>query len=150
MAYAIAKWNPQKRMFFELWKETGFDFSKQNECMKQAGYADSTIKSKRSRESIVKPIRDIVLDTMERKGLTVSKVVETHREQLDAMSAAKPRQADNGARIKAVDMAYKIMGAYPDPKIQVETRSISVNIDMETMMAAQEVSGENVIDLIPE
>jgi hypothetical protein len=149
MGYNVGKWNPQRRMFFELWKETGFDWSRRSECMKKAGYADSTIKSSAARKAIIKPIRDIILDTMEVKGLTVTKIVETHRDQLDAMSAANPKMPDNGARIKAVDMAYKIMGAYPDPKIQIESRSIKVNIDMETLAAAQEASGENIIDMIP-
>jgi hypothetical protein len=145
-----SKWGPQKKRFYSLWKETGFAWDQRAACMVKAGYAETSAKTGAFRRDVSKSIQEHVISVMDRKGLTLSKVVETHRDQLGAMSAANPKMPDNGARIKAVDMAYKIIGAYPDPKIQIEKRSISVNIDMDTLMDAQEASGERIIDIVPE
>ena len=141
--------NFRREEFLRLWRSTGFDPKKKIDCGIQAGYNESTIRSPRGPS---KTIRDIIVREMDRtKGLTVKDVVQVHANQMAAMNAMRPDMPDNSARLKAVDMAYKIRDAYPNPRIQISSeRTQNVNISIETLQAAEAATGEKIIDLIPE
>jgi hypothetical protein len=138
----------EQREFLRLWQAEGFDRDKRDECLLLAGYADSTIKHRGKK--IAMSANELVCRTMDRKGLTVEKIVEKHAEQLEAVDAKNPEAADNNARLRAVDMAYKIRGVYPNPKIEIDKKEISVSITMETLRAAEAATGDSIIDLLPE
>ena len=138
----------ERREFYRLWRDSGFDPKKRNECLAAAGYAPSTIAHRGKK--IARSVQEIVVRKMEKKGLTLDKVVETHKAALDA-NDPKFGTPDHKTRLKAADMYYNMIDAYPSQKVDVNTHgSMSVEISVETLRAAEAATGENIIDVIPE
>lgn len=138
----------ERREFYRLWREAGFDPKKRKDCLLAAGYSPSTVSQKG--KEIARNIQDVVVRKMEKKGLTLDKVVETHLEALDA-NDPKYNEPDHKTRLKAVDMYYNMRGAYPAQKVDINSRKeVSVEISVETLQAAEIATGEGIIDVIPE
>ncbi len=138
----------ERRDFYDLWKKTGFDPALRNECLEKAGFAKSTIRT--MGKKIAEPVQKIVCREMDRQGMTLTKVVNAHKKLLTAESAAHPGEPDNPTRFRAVDMAYRLRDAFPSHKVDINQRNLSVAISVDTLRAAEEATGEKIIDLIPE
>jgi len=160
MAYGLARLSYEKKKFYSLWKEVGFNPKYRNDCLSRAGYAASTIRTRGKK--IQREIHEIVSGEMDRQGMTLTKLVSVHKEQLEANLPERhiltkdgtqvplPSSPDNHARLKALDMAYEIKDAYPSKKLEINQRKdIAIRITMESLKAAEEATGEKIIDLIP-
>lgn len=141
---------PERRRFFELWRKCSFNPELRDACLREAGYRPSTIKA--MGKKIAASVQEVIVREMDRRpGLSIRGIVDKHVQLLDAKHPKYKDQPDSPTQIKALEMAYKIRGGFPDPRIQIDERKeISISISATTLRAAEAASGERIIDVIPE
>ena len=135
--------NFRKYHFFRLWRDTGFDPSKKMECLREADYPAS------ASGYMTKSVNKIICRQMDlTKGLKLRDIVQKHADLIDAHKDGQP---ENPVQLKALELAYKMRDAIPNPRLQIQTeKTENVNISIETLQAAEVATGEKIIDLIPE
>jgi len=111
----------------------------------QAGYAPSTA------SIMAKKIMDKLsgdrtyLEELERQGLTIPKLVSKHAELLEAMHPFRPDQPDNATRLKAVEMAFKLWGAFPSRKKTLPETEPCLELSIDDVKRAEKCSKETIL-----
>lgn len=139
---------PLQRYFYRIWAKTGFDPVRRNECLREAGYAEPQIRARGA--AIAKSINFLIVKEMNRQGIGAPFLVKKHKENLDAMHPAHPAMPDTAQRNVALKMAYEIMGAFPNPKIEIEKKELIVHLSMETLKDVEALTGQEIIGELPE
>lgn len=138
----------QKKQFYILWKAEGFDPVKRDECLAKAGYSQMVIRNRGGQ--IEKSINGIMLKSLMRKGVTPDYMAGKLKENMNSMHPRFRDSPDNIARNQALKMGLELYDAFPNPKIEIEKRELIVSIAVETLKDAEKLTGEKIIDVIPE
>ena len=111
----------------------------------QAGYAPSTasIMAKRIMDKLSG--NRTYIEEMERQGLTLNKLVSKHVELLEAMHPFRPDQPDNATRLKAVEMAFKLWGAFPSRKKTIHETEPFSELSIEDAKRVEKCLNENIL-----
>lgn len=139
--------SPMQRYFYRLWAKTGFDPVRRNDSLRAAGYAEPQIKARGA--EIAKSVNFLIVKEMAR-SMPVPYLVGKNKELLECMSPAHPLMPDNAQRNAALKTAYELMGAFPNPKLEIEKRELVVHLSMGTLKDAEIITGEDIVGLLPE
>jgi hypothetical protein len=138
----------QRRYFYRLWAQKGFDPKQRDDCLALAGYKESVIRSHGSK--IAKSVNFLIQKEMLRQGLTPTRLVAVHAKNLKAMSPAHPLMPDVAQRNAALRMAYELYDAFPSKKFEIDKREMIVNISVDTLRDVEEATGQDIVSEIPE
>lgn len=136
------------REFLRLFAESGFDERKKAECAYKAGYSMKYAQDRANQILNNPKINDLLQQIMAERGLELEMVVDEHKRILTSgMHPFRPKQPDNIARLKAIDMAYKGYDVMPSTKVDVhKTVDAKYNMTIEDVRKMEEVTGEKIID----
>ena len=101
-------------------------------------------------------VQSVVQREMDNQGLTLEFAVKKHKQLMDCTLPANPRypdhppQNDNFVQFQAMKEAYKLKAVYPDPKLVIDKTERHYNVSIEAYRRAEEVTGEKIIDVVPE
>ena len=132
--------------FLNLYQATGYDPSQKVNCAHLAGYKGPQAGYLATK---AKTVRAILLEEMEKAGLSLGAIVSTHAQMLKANKEGKYRESvpDNFTRMRAVELGYEMMDAMPEKKHSVKSQSMNVHrFQIETLKRAEEATGESIID----
>lgn len=142
-----------ERRYLRLRAESGFDPAKTRACVKGAGYGKGTTSEMiESRPRV----RELLAYEMNRQGLTLEKIVGRHVKLLDCTHPANPKfpdfpkQEDNKIQMQAVAQGYKIQDAYAPTKLNIDKTERHYSVSVQAYQRAEEVTGEKIIDVLPE
>jgi SAM-dependent MidA family methyltransferase len=136
----------QRRYFYRLWAQAGFDPKKRNDCLSEAGYKDSVVKNYGAK--IAKSVNFLIQREMMRQGITPRLLVEHHKQNLSAMHPLHAKMPDTAQRNVALKMAYELFDAFPAKKLEIEKRELVVNISLDTLRDVEEATGEKIVERI--
>ena len=146
----------KERRYIRKRAESNFDESKKAkiQAARDAGFSDPYTAVDRIDNS--PRVQSIVQREMENQGLTLGFTVKKHKELMDCTLPINPRypdhpkQNDNFVQFQAMKESYKLQAAYPDPKLVIDKTERHFNVSIEAYRRAEEVTGEKIIDVIPE
>ena len=75
-------------------------------------------------------IQDAIQDALVKSGLSVDEASKKLGRAIHYGMGEKPTNSD---ALRGLDMVFKLHGAYPDKKVQVESRSISLSLKGDSM-----------------
>ena len=79
--------------------------------------------------------RKPIQDALTAKGITDFKIAEVIAEGFEAMHPLRPEQPDHHARVKFVSEANKVLDNYPAKKIEIEEKSINIQLTKDDYVA---------------
>lgn len=132
----------RKRKFLEIYKGFNFNPSKRTEALKASGYVASYASQQGAK--IERSVKPFIVRAMKKAGIGPTRLAGKLNQLLDCEDSP-------GTQIRALDMGLRLLDAYPNPKItstKVEQRR--VRTDYDTLRLAEEVTGEHIIDPLPE
>jgi len=146
----------KERKYIRKRAESGFDPSKKVKIQdaRNAGFSNPYQAVQRIEDS--PRVQSIVQREMNSQGLTLSYTVKKHKEAMECTLPTNPRypdhpeQSDNFVRFQATKESYKLHEAYADPKLIIDKTERHFNVSIEAYRRAEEVTGEKIIDVIPE
>lgn len=112
----------REEKFITLWAGTNppFDPSAKNDCAIRAGWSPKGAPSSANRVITALVKNQKMVKALKKKGIDYDYIAERLVEQMTAMHPFAPKQPDNMARGKAIDMALKIHDAYPPARVEVD------------------------------
>lgn len=125
----IEKLKPQQKLALRNKFELGMS---NRQAAVQAGYRDGT-----SASHILPRLlqRKPIQDALKAQGITDFKIAEVIAEGLEAMHPLRPEQPDHHARVKFVSEANKVLDNYPAKKIEIEEKSINIQLTKDDYVA---------------
>ena len=147
---------PKERRYIRKRAESNFDDSKKAKvkAARDAGYKAPYQAVQRIENN--PRVQSIVQREMDSQGLTIGFTVEKHKQLMNCTLPANPRypdhppQNDNFVQLQAMKESYKLQEVYPNPKIVVDKTERHYNVSIEAYRRAEEVTGEKIIDVVPE
>lgn len=127
---------------------TNFDPDKIETAVVLAGYGAATAKATGSRLMSHDIVRRNLLDAMERSGITIETLTETHAEALEATTIRdKQTVPDYNVRLRAVHLGLELMDAFPSKKVEVQGHlEHDHRLNAKALAKAEAVTGEEVVD----
>jgi len=146
----------KERRYIRKRAESGFDESKKAkiQAARDAGFSNPYTAVDRIDNS--PRVQSIVQREMDSQGLTLAFTVKKHKQLMDCTLPTNPRypdhppQNDNFVQFQAMKESYKLKAVYPDPKLVIDKTERHYNVSIEAYRRAEEVTGEKIIDIIPE
>jgi len=130
------------RKFLENYKNVNFDPAKRRQALIQAGYSESTATQRGL--AIERSVKPHILRAMRKAGIGPQRLTRKLSDLLDC--DGQPQ-----VQLRALDMGLRLYDAYPNPKITSQTvEQRHVTADLDTLRVAEEVTGERIIDALPE
>lgn len=124
----IEKLKPQQKLALRNKFELGMS---NRQAAIQAGYEETSASRVLPRLLQRKPIQD----ALKALGITDFKIAEVIAEGLEAMHPLRPEQPDHHARVKFVSEANKVLDNYPAKKIEIEEKSINIQLTKDDYVA---------------
>jgi hypothetical protein len=128
---------------------TNFDPDKIEAAVVLAGYNPETAKATGSRLLSHAVVRANLLASMEKSGITIETLTDTHAEALEAVKMeGKFEVPDHNVRLKAVRMGLELLDAFPSKKVEVAGRmEHEYRLNVKALRKAEEITGEEIIDV---
>lgn len=149
------KVTPRTAKFWKYLLENGLDESKLDQCVKAAGFKNKHPRAY-ARKLLDNPVVNALFqDEMERQGLTVPALVSKMAELLEAKKESrflgKASVPDGRLQKDALRLALELRDAFLNPKLTIEKKEEHLyQFDFDTLRRAEIISGEQIIEVIPE
>jgi hypothetical protein len=134
--------NDLTRKFLENYKNVNFDPAKRKEALIQSGYSETT--ASKQGYAIERSIKPHILRAMRKAKIGPQRLTQKLSDLLEC-------PGEPTIQLRALDMGLRLIDAYPNPKItsqRLEHRQVTADLD--TLRVAEEVTGERIIDALPE
>jgi len=113
------RFRKKQRDFLLLYAATGFDETRQKECLLKAGYSKSTAKTGANRILNMPVYREFILGELEKQNISAERVVSKIDELLDCKHPFRSNMPDNKEQRETVKMLLQVMDAFPPKKVDI-------------------------------
>jgi hypothetical protein len=109
------------RKFVALFQASGFDLAKREELAVAAGFPPGH-PARGNAGRVIKALvnNKAMQSALKKEGVDNKKLAEKLKELLDCKHPFAPKQADNLAQLKAVEMSLRVKDAFPSTKIDID------------------------------
>ncbi len=149
------KVTPRTYKFWKYLLENGLDESKLGQCVEAAGFKNKHPRSY-AKKLLDNPVVNALFnEEMERKGLTVpalvSKMVELLGATKESHFEGKDPVPDGRLQKDTLRLAMEVRNVFLNPKLTIEKKEEHLyQFDFDTLRRAEIVTGEQIIEVIPE
>ena len=131
------------KAFIEEWREENFNPVMAHPCLDSAG-----VERGAEARKVLASTRELVLKEIEKSKTTLARIAGEHH-RLAFNATDKDGMPDNGIRLSAIKEFYKVLDVYPASRVDINQRTSKseFKFSVETVLKAQELTGENIIDV---